>query len=127
MQSLEVLSLSVNHIASLKDVQNSYNLRELYLRKNLISSFHEVRYLTNLKKLRILWLGENPIADHPKYRYFVISLLPQIERLDNDMISAAERDKAEQLDFSDMENFSQPNKGGSPPKYEQQHNSAQPT
>jgi len=95
MQSLEVLSLSVNHISSLKDVQFSYNLRELYLRKNQICNFQELSYLANLPKLRILWLGENPIANRPNYRHYVISLLPQIERLDNQVITGEERDRAE--------------------------------
>ncbi len=42
MVALEVLALSVNHITTLKDLQHAYNLRELHLRKNLISSFAEV-------------------------------------------------------------------------------------
>jgi Leucine-rich repeat (LRR) protein len=83
MNLLEVLSLSVNHISTLKDVQHCYSLKELYLRKNLISNINEVRYLCNLNKLRTLWLGENPIADYPKYRQIVICLLPQITKLDN--------------------------------------------
>jgi Leucine-rich repeat (LRR) protein len=37
MNALEVLSLSVNNISTLRDVQNCYNLKELYLRKNTIS------------------------------------------------------------------------------------------
>jgi len=48
MTSLEVLSLSVNHIRSLKDFQNCYNLRELHLRRNLITDLSEIRYLCNL-------------------------------------------------------------------------------
>ena len=92
MSLLEVLSLSVNKIYTLKDVQNCYSLKELYLRKNLISNINEVRYLTNLNKLRILWLGENPIADMPKYRLAVICLLPQITRLDNIDITPQEKD-----------------------------------
>lgn len=91
MNALEVLSLSVNNISTLRDVQNCYNLRELYLRKNSISDVNEVRYLMNLRKLRTLWLGENPIADIPKYRWFVIKCLPQIEKLDNDMVTAEDR------------------------------------
>lgn len=83
MNSLEVLSLSVNQISSLKDVQNCYSLKELYLRKNLISSIHEVRYLSNLRNLKKLWLGENPIAEMPNYRLMVIKLAPQIDTLDN--------------------------------------------
>ena len=68
MNALEVLSLSVNNISTLRDIQHCYNLRELYLRKNTISDIQEVRYLQNLRKLRTLWLGENPIADVPRYR-----------------------------------------------------------
>jgi Leucine-rich repeat (LRR) protein len=71
-----VLSLSVNHISTLKDVQYCYNLKELYLRKNLISNVHEIRYLINLKKLAKLWLGENPVADIPMYRLVVVKMLP---------------------------------------------------
>jgi cilla- and flagella-associated protein len=95
MQALEVLSLSVNNISTLKDVQNCYNLKELYLRKNSISDIFEVRYLQPLKRLRTLWLGENPIADIPGYRHFVIKCLPQIEKLDNDMVSADDKMKAD--------------------------------
>lgn len=45
MGQIEVLSLAVNYISSLKDVQHCQNLRELYLRKNLISNLNEIRYL----------------------------------------------------------------------------------
>lgn len=95
MQSLEVLSLSVNNICTLRDVQNCYNLRELYLRKNNISDINEVRYLQPLRNLRTLWLGENPIAEVPGYRYFVIKCLPQLEKLDNDMVTADDKMKAD--------------------------------
>jgi len=37
---------------------------------------HEVRYLQNLRKLSKLWLGENPVADIPMYRFIVIKMLP---------------------------------------------------
>ena len=83
MTNLEVLSLSVNHISTLKDVQYCYNLKELYLRKNLISNINEIRYLQNLRRLKKLWLGENPIADIPMYRSLVVKILPQVEILDN--------------------------------------------
>lgn len=103
MSALEVLSLSVNNISSLRDVQNCYNLKELYLRKNQISDINEVRYLQPLRRLKILWLGENPIAEIPGYRYFVIKCLPQIEKLDNDNISADDKMKADQIDIDDFE------------------------
>jgi hypothetical protein len=60
------------------------------MRNNKISALKEVEYLSNLKKLKILWLGENPVADCPIYRSAVIKMVPWIERLDNTMVSAEE-------------------------------------
>ena len=45
LPNVEIVSLSLNKIASLKDFQTCYKLQELYLRKNLISELSEVRYL----------------------------------------------------------------------------------
>ncbi|KAG5460832.1 MAG: hypothetical protein BJ554DRAFT_7072, partial [Olpidium bornovanus] len=59
------------------------NLTELYLRKNRISDISEVRHLAGLKKLRILWLCDNPCAQHPQYRTLVLKHLPWLEKLDN--------------------------------------------
>ena len=77
MQALEVLSLAVNKIFTLRDVQYCYNLKELYMRKNNLMSLAEVpRYLSGLHNLRKLSLSENPLAEFPKYRQFVIKALP---------------------------------------------------
>ena len=59
MSALEVLSLSVNNISTLKDVQGCYNLKELDVIMTSIADIHEVRYLQNLRKLKILALIEN--------------------------------------------------------------------
>jgi Leucine-rich repeat (LRR) protein len=48
LPNVEVVSLSVNRISSLKDFQNCQNLRELYVRKNEIIDYHEVDYLVVL-------------------------------------------------------------------------------
>lgn len=45
MKNLEVLSLSVNKIATLKDFVNCLKLQELYLRKNNIEDLSEIKYL----------------------------------------------------------------------------------
>ena len=45
LPNVEIVSLSLNKIASLRDFQTCYKLQELYLRKNLISELSEVRYL----------------------------------------------------------------------------------
>ena len=87
MQGLEVLSLSVNHISTLRDLQNCYNLKELYLRKNMIADLEEIHYLEELPNLKILALGENPIAENPAYRLYVIKSLPYVEKLDNEIVT----------------------------------------
>ena len=76
MPALEVLSLSVNKINTLKDVAHCPNLTELYLRRNEISNLSELKYLKDLGNLRVLWLGENPVASVPGYRLTVIKTLP---------------------------------------------------
>jgi Leucine-rich repeat (LRR) protein len=44
------------------------HLQELYLRKNEVTALDEVRHLEKLPALRVLWLCDNPCADHPDYR-----------------------------------------------------------
>eukprot|EP00667_Euglena_gracilis_P019542 EG_transcript_20962 len=97
MPNVEVLSLSVNKISSLKDFAACLKLQELYLRKNEVEDLNEVRYLKKLRSLKILWLCDNPCADTPSYRLFVIWHLPQLEKLDNVDVSPQERQAAHQL------------------------------
>ncbi len=68
LPALEICSLSLNKISSLKYFVFSHNLTELYLRKNQISDLFEVRNLKSCSKLKVLWLWDNPIAQHPYYR-----------------------------------------------------------
>lgn len=95
MPSLEIVSLSVNKIRTLRPFANLQNLRELYLRRNLISNLNEIKHLTDCQNLSVLWLSENPICDNPNYRAVVICVLPQLQKLDDIAITDEERDKAE--------------------------------
>lgn len=83
MPSVQVLSLSLNKIKTLADFAFCPELEELYLRKNEINDINEVFYLTNLSKLRKLWLADNPCADYANYRNTVLKALPDLEILDN--------------------------------------------
>lgn len=94
MGNVEVLSLSVNKIATLRDFQFCPRLTELYLRKNLIADLAEVQYLQNLPVLKVLWLWDNPCAEVPNYRPYVIRCLPNLVKLDNQPIAAEERKSA---------------------------------
>ncbi len=94
MNNVEIVSLSLNQISSLKDFSYCQKLRELYLRKNNISDLTEVRHLAHLPNLKVLWLSNNPCADQPHYRQYVIKMLPNLYKLDNLEISTDERASA---------------------------------
>lgn len=91
MPNLEVLSLSVNKISTLKPFQYCKKLTELYLRKNLISDLSEIRYIQILPGLKVLWLWDNPCAEAPNYREIVISALPNLIKLDNQAVTPEEK------------------------------------
>lgn len=103
MVALEVLSLAVNRVSTLRDVENCKNLKELYMRKNNLSNIAEVpTYLRGLFNLRKLSLYENPIADLPRYRQYVVKALPQIEQLDNVEVTHEERMKVAHLSLEEL-------------------------
>lgn len=99
MPNVEVLSLSVNNIKSLKEFAHCTKLQELYLRKNNITDLSEIRYLANLNNLRVLWLWDNPCAESRDYRAQVIKALPQLVKLDNNVVTPEEKAEAEQLNY----------------------------
>lgn len=90
MPNVEVLSLSVNNITSLKDFAYCPRLRELYLRKNCIRDISEIACLKNLPKLRVLWLSDNPCADAEQYRMTVLRNLPSLTKLDTVVVEEGE-------------------------------------
>merc|ERR1719261_1865253 len=73
LPNLQVLSLSVNRVQSLKQFASCPSLEELYLRKNEIDDMSEVPYLSSLPRLRVLWLNDNPCANLKGYRKYVLS------------------------------------------------------
>ena len=95
MTALEVLSLSVNSISTLKDIGSCQNLKELYIRRNCVESLDEIEHLVPLTNLKIIWLAENPVATITGYRQHVIRKLPQLEKLDNIEISLEEKQAAQ--------------------------------
>lgn len=97
LTNVEVLSLSVNTISTLADIQYCKNLQELYIRKNQIPDIGEILWLRDLPRLKNLWLEENPCAEAcgPElYRQTVIRNLPQLQKLDNVAVSSEEMAEA---------------------------------
>jgi hypothetical protein len=95
----EVLSFSLNMIATLSHFQFCTNLRELYIRRNRIQDLREVCYLTDLPNLKTLLLSENPCCDSAGnlYRPTVIRALPNLDILDNEEVTPTDREDALEL------------------------------
>ncbi|XP_074596983.1 uncharacterized protein LOC141852047 [Brevipalpus obovatus] len=97
MPYVEVLSLTINNITTLRHFGGCKNLQELYLRKNKIPDLNELYYIQELPNLKKLTLNENPCAEHPNYRYTVLRALPYLELLDNVPVTSEEVYKAQTL------------------------------
>lgn len=94
LPNVEIVSLSLNKISSLRDFQYCSKLQELYLRKNNICDLRDVGYLQKLPSLKVLWLSNNPCAEHDLYRLYVIKMLPGLIKLDNAEVTQEERAQA---------------------------------
>ena len=90
LPNIEVLSLSNNCIGSLAPFGGCSKLRELYLRGNRVCALEELQHLAGLQQLRLLWLTRNPIAELPGYRAAVLRALPQLEKLDDMVVTEQE-------------------------------------
>mmetsp|Transcript_50489 Transcript_50489/g.97535 ORF Transcript_50489/g.97535 Transcript_50489/m.97535 type:complete len:415 (-) Transcript_50489:220-1464(-) len=102
MPNLEVLSLSVNQVSSLADLQHCARLMELYLRKNEICDLGQIYHLKGLRHMRVLMLADNPCANLPHYRLFLVHHLPCLTRIDAKDVTEDERRQAKQTDFSQV-------------------------
>jgi len=91
LPNLEVLSMSLNRINTLRHFSKCRMLKELYVRKNCIASLEEIVYLKDLPRLRILWLAENDChLKNSCYRKFVLRYLPHLTKLDNEDVTEDE-------------------------------------
>ena len=52
---------------------------------------NELEYLKNLPNLTVLWLWDNPCAEQADYRAQVISVLPNLVKLDNQPVGPEEK------------------------------------
>lgn len=102
LPNVEIVSLSLNKISSLRDFQYCAKLSELYLRKNNIMDLRDVAYLQKLPNLRVLWLSNNPCAEHDNYRLYVIKMLPGLLKLDNAEVTQEERNVARSFNIDQM-------------------------
>ena len=95
--TLEELWISYNQINSLDGLSACSNLTTLYISNNQIKAWNELDKLAGLPNLRdVLFVG-NPIYDEmPKEqaRIEVLKRLPQVAKIDGDMVKPTERELA---------------------------------
>eukprot|EP00347_Sterkiella_histriomuscorum_P016658 403352350 len=127
MPNVEIVSLSLNKIATLSFFQNCTKLSELYLRKNQITDLSEIRYLQHLPNLRVLWLSHNPCSEHPLYRPFIVKHLPSLVKLDNAEVSQEERQQVRLINFDHITHSSSNNHSSSTNRLSVDNNQNQPS
>uniref|UniRef100_A0A6U1PP98 Dynein axonemal light chain 1 n=1 Tax=Fibrocapsa japonica TaxID=94617 RepID=A0A6U1PP98_9STRA len=100
-ETLEELWISYNQITSLDGLASLTNLTTLYISNNQIKSWSELDKLQALPKLRdVLFVG-NPIYENMSKddaRIEVLRHLPNVAKIDGDMVKPSERDRAEGAD-----------------------------
>ena len=103
LPNMEICSLSLNKVKSLRDFQHCKKLTELYLRKNQVCDLQELKYLAALPSLKVLWLWDNPICSHPLYRQYIVKLLPNLIKLDNAAVTPEERQAYQKLAITEKD------------------------
>merc|ERR1712226_1405036 len=92
---LQWLDLQHNYLVTLSEELNKFpNLKSLYLHVNFIADTKEFTKIMNLPVLRSLTVHGNPIDKIPNFRLYLISIFPQLKKLDTVLISKKERDNA---------------------------------
>ncbi|KAL1502813.1 hypothetical protein ABEB36_007905 [Hypothenemus hampei] len=82
-QQLGWINFSFNFITEIEEsILKFPHLKILYFHGNCITDLNEVFKLRPLKELRKVTFHGNPIANYPRYRSYVVSVLPQIVNLD---------------------------------------------
>lgn len=93
---LQLIHLRDNKLEKLDGFANANlpSLSYLNLRRNLISDVEELAKLSKMGQLKRLVTAENPIAESETYRLEVLAMLPLLEVLDKEAVTAEEREEA---------------------------------
>lgn len=103
--TLEQLWISYNAIATLDGLSNMAKLTTLYCSNNKLRTFAELDKVANLQNLKdVLFIG-NPMYDtvssRKDARIEVLRHLPQLSKIDGEMVKPSEREALEQKPTSE--------------------------
>ncbi|KAG1685860.1 hypothetical protein DVH05_007626 [Phytophthora capsici] len=91
LPDLKLLRLRCNALVSLRPLNKCNKLQTLDVGGNRVALVSELRFLQPLTQLRHLSLDGNPIADAATYRRETLAMLPLLQSLDGQEVSAAEK------------------------------------
>mmetsp|Transcript_655 Transcript_655/g.779 ORF Transcript_655/g.779 Transcript_655/m.779 type:complete len:141 (-) Transcript_655:2-424(-) len=98
--TLEQLWMSYNQISSLEGLSELNNLTTLFLSNNSIKSFSELDKIACLPNLKDVIFVGNPMYDdisRKEGRILILKHLPQVTKIDGDLVKPSERDEAASL------------------------------
>ena len=85
---LQWVDLSHNYLMNLDyDFADFPNIKTLYLHCNYLHSFDELVKLTAITELKNFTIHGNSLTSVANFRLLVISILPQLKKLDSVLIS----------------------------------------
>lgn len=120
-ESLEVLWLNGNKLQAVTGLDDNFRITDLYLQNNRITTLEgSIELLTNLevlnlagnrienlnraleclsdcRRLKVLDLHGNPVAEEDHYRVRVVARLPSVEVLNRHRVTAKEREQAKKM------------------------------
>ncbi|XP_057296439.1 leucine-rich repeat and guanylate kinase domain-containing protein-like [Hydractinia symbiolongicarpus] len=97
LKVLQYVNLAENSLRSLRGLQRHSLLEEINLEGNQILDMSEIRYIRNLRMLRILNLNRNAIQDTADYRLSILFRVMTLVELDAKPVCAEEKVAAQNL------------------------------
>ncbi|KAK1942383.1 Protein tilB [Phytophthora citrophthora] len=91
LPDLKLLRLRCNALESLRPLSGCNKLQTLDVGGNRMALVSELRFLQSLTQLRHLSLDGNPIANATTYRRETLAMLPLLQSLDGQEVTAAEK------------------------------------
>lgn len=86
--SLQWLDLSHNYLERLDYGFKEFpQLKSLYLHCNYLYDLNDFTQLSEHKQLKTLMIHGNPLTEVPNFRSYLISMLPNIKKIDSVLVS----------------------------------------
>lgn len=94
LKKLEYLNLAINCIERIENLEQLESLKKLDLTLNFIGELTSVENLRNNYNLKYLILTGNPCTEFKGYRDYIITILPQLQMLDDKEVKLSDKLKA---------------------------------